>query len=631
MVYDPFTYVRELTEGVDFELKRSSGRDGRGELPASFFETYSAMANTHGGTVVLGVAQLKSDDNKPEFEIVGIRDHERVLKALWDSLNDPNRVSANILQEKHVQVIPVGDDHSLISVAVPRATRTARPIYVGTNPLKGTYRRNFEGDYRCDPETVRRMIAEQVEDSRDSRVLENFDIDDLDAETVKAYRQQMRAVKSEHPWHQHEDTEFLRCLGAYGVDRQAGHKGVTQAGLLMFGKLRSILEAFPNYVVDYQERPASREDGRWLDRVTTDGTWSGNLFDFYRLVIKKLVSDLKVPFRLQGGTTRVDETGVHEALREALVNTLLHADYSGTVPLLVLKRPGLVGFRNPGSMRVPIHEAIRGGLSDCRNRNLQKMFQLAGLAEQAGSGVPKIYQNWKQQHWRSPDLWERTDPEQTVLTMHMSSLLPEEALGALDRRFGPSFRELPEVERLALATVEIEGTVTHSRLKAMADAHPSDLSKALAGLVRDGYLQSSRSGRATFYVFPGDSPEEDAPDLLGSSRFELFATLDPVTSSSSHKDGDSPHNALENSPHTTEVVQKVAGSKRAPRESVNTAILEVCRKDYRTLREIADQLRRAPETLGQHYVPHLIADGRLTLRYPESPNHPHQGYRTAQD
>jgi ATP-dependent DNA helicase RecG len=61
--------------------------------------------------------------------------------------------------------------------------------------------------------------------------------------------------------------------------------------------------------------------------VTIDGTWSGNLFDFYQIVIQRLVLHMKVPFRVRDDT-RVDDTPVHEALREALVNTLIHADSS---------------------------------------------------------------------------------------------------------------------------------------------------------------------------------------------------------------------------------------------------------------------------------------------------------------
>jgi len=41
----------------------------------------------------------------------------------------------------------------------------------------------------------------------------------------------------------------------------------------------------------------------------------------------------------------------------------------------------MFGFQNPGTMSMPVKQAITGGDSDCRNLNLQKMFQLVGLGE----------------------------------------------------------------------------------------------------------------------------------------------------------------------------------------------------------------------------------------------------------
>jgi predicted HTH transcriptional regulator len=116
----------------------------------------------------------------------------------------------------------------------------------------------------------------------------------------------------------------LLVVGGWRDDRVTGESGLTAAGLLMFGQWQAITDAFPLYFLDYQEKPADAEsETRWLDRIVPDGSWSGNLFDFFRRVIRKLTADLKVPFVLKGGT-RIDDTPVHQALREALVNTLIH-------------------------------------------------------------------------------------------------------------------------------------------------------------------------------------------------------------------------------------------------------------------------------------------------------------------
>ena len=193
------------------------------------------------------------------------------------------------------------------------------------------------------------------------KLLDHYGFDDLNLPTLQAYRNAFKSVKSDHPWVDLDDKEFLCNIGGWTKNRETGREGLTVAGVLMFGKLRSILDVLPNYVVDYQERPTDPNDARrWMDRVTTDGTWSGNLYDFFRTAIQRLTRDLKVPFRLKG-TTRVDDTPVHEALREALVNEIIHADFTGRLSLLVVKRADMFGFSNPGVMRMPIEQAIRGG------------------------------------------------------------------------------------------------------------------------------------------------------------------------------------------------------------------------------------------------------------------------------
>jgi predicted HTH transcriptional regulator len=92
---------------------------------------------------------------------------------------------------------------------------------------------------------------------------------------------------------------------------------------------------------------------------------------------------------------RQDDTPIHQVLREALVNTLVHADYNDRASILVVKEPSGFLFRNPGLLRVPVELAIQGGASDCRNRTMQQMFLMIGLGERAGSGLPKIIHGWQ--------------------------------------------------------------------------------------------------------------------------------------------------------------------------------------------------------------------------------------------
>lgn len=493
-----------LAEAYDLECKAAQGRNGRGELPEDFWKSYSAMANADGGIILLGVQEKP----RGHFQALGLVDVKRVRKALWDNLHNRKQISANLLNEDDIQEIKI-DSKTVLRVQVPRASRQSKPVYIGSNPLGGTYLRRYEGDYLADDETVRRMLAEHVEDSRDEQVLKGFDFSDLDMETVAAYRNRFAAVKPGHPWTDLLVAEFLERIGAAGKNREEGYSGIRLAGLLMFGRGEVIRDALPHYMVDYQERPEARAEKRWIDRLVPDGNWSGNIYDFFRKVYQKLTADLKVPFQLQDGQ-RVEDTPVHEALREALVNTLIHADFTGRVSVLIVKRPDMFGFRNPGLMRISPELAIQGGNSDCRNRRLQTMFQLVGYGDHAGSGIPKIYSNWANRHWRRPVLYELREPEQTLMELRMSSLVPEEAIAELEAHLGERFHVLSDTERLALITASSEGVVNHARLREICAEHSADISKMLAHLVRDGFLTSDGAGRGMVYFLPWKKQLEDA-------------------------------------------------------------------------------------------------------------------------
>jgi len=114
------------------------------------WESYSAMANTAGGIILLGV----DEDKSGKLHVLGLKDIARVRKSFWDGVNNAQTVNINLLRDQDVQEAEL-EGQRILSIRVPRAGRTQRPVYTGPNPLTGSYRRNYEGDYKCDEETVR--------------------------------------------------------------------------------------------------------------------------------------------------------------------------------------------------------------------------------------------------------------------------------------------------------------------------------------------------------------------------------------------------------------------------------------------------------------------------------------------
>ena len=648
-----------LAESVEIECKLAAGQDGKGQLPKDFWPTYSAFANTHGGLIVLGMREKGR-----RFEVHGVEEAERVIGDLFNTLNNPQKVSANLLTDKDVSRLVV-DGKTLVLVEVPAAPRKQKPVYLHGNPFHGnTYRRLHEGDRHCDDETVKRMLAEQIEDERDNRILPGYGMEDIELDSLRIYRQMLRDEKPGHPFLELEDFEFLQALKGWRRDRQTGESGLTLAGLLMFGRWSSIQDALPHYFVDYQERPEARTEKRWVDRLVPDGSWSGNVFDFYRRVYRKLTADLKVPFELKDGQ-RQEDTPVHVALREALVNTLVHADYSGRVSVLVVKRPDMFGFRNPGGMRVPLEQALRGGESDCRNRLMHQMFLMIGLGERMGSGIPRIYSGWVSLHWRPPSLYEKDEPEQTLLELRMVDLLPESVIARLVAQFGAGFDGLNQAERLIVATAAIERVVSHTRVAEISGLHPHDLTLSLQRLVREGFLVADGRSRGTVYHLPGEqlpTPEQvfgemDGPlPLAIPNPFVDISGGEPDNSgglggSSGGLDGGSGGLGRRSGPFGREVPEldrpivdtldgldetyrmellatahDVARQGKCAKEIVEQTVLELCEGAFLTLGVLAKLLDRSEEYLRKYVLNPMVADKRLSRAFPSKPNDPRQAY-----
>ena len=135
------------------ENNRIEAKEATGGLPHSIWETYSAFANTLGGIILLGVAEA---EDKSLYSI-DLDVPEKLITEFWDIINNTEYVSRNILSEEDVKVRRA-DGKRVIVIRVPPADDKEKPVYIGKDIFHGTYIRCGEGDYRCTPEQVKKMI-----------------------------------------------------------------------------------------------------------------------------------------------------------------------------------------------------------------------------------------------------------------------------------------------------------------------------------------------------------------------------------------------------------------------------------------------------------------------------------------
>ena len=136
------------------ENKRIEAKKATGGLPRSIWETYSAFANTSGGVILLGVLEDKKDRT---LYPVDLPDPKRLIAQFWELVNDTRIVNRNILKRSDVR-IDVVDGKEIVVIRVPRAKRIEKPVYIGGNPMLGTYVRVDDADIRCTENEVRQML-----------------------------------------------------------------------------------------------------------------------------------------------------------------------------------------------------------------------------------------------------------------------------------------------------------------------------------------------------------------------------------------------------------------------------------------------------------------------------------------
>lgn len=404
------------------ENSRLEVKSGRGGLPNSLWESYSAFANSEGGVIVLGV----NEKEHGRLVVEGLADVHKTLKDFWNMVNNRQKVSCNILTDSMAFAKKL-EGKDVIVIHVPRAERTSRPVYVGSDPRTGTYRRNFEGDYHCSLEEVSLMIRDSALVTDDNNLLTDLDVSVFCPDTVRSYRNIFRLIRHNHLWNREDDAMFLRRIGAVREDKDTGKFHPTVAGLLMFGYEYEITAVFPNYFLDYQENRTNGIYARWTDRITSQsGDWSGNVFDFILRVIPKLQADLKVPFMFKGNQLDED-TPLHKTVREAMVNMLANADFYGRRGVVVRKSSEGFKFANPGSMRVSLTEAIQDSASDPRNGVMMKMLAMVKYGERAGSGLQGIFKTWRSVYHCAPKLETTTSGgvDRTTLTLGFEGHQPD--------------------------------------------------------------------------------------------------------------------------------------------------------------------------------------------------------------
>jgi ATP-dependent DNA helicase RecG len=415
---DDVTEILATLRRIGGEPTRIEAKRASGGLPKSVRETLSAFSNTDGGTVLLGV------DEQTGFSLVNLADPAALRDALVrmsrDDITPALQISTEIVEVEGCRVVVA---------EVPPVSADRRPVYVTAQGISGgSYLRGGDGDRHLTEAEIALVTAARTQPVYDREPVDGTSADDLDDE---AMHRTLRRVRVGYPKLARSDDATV--LFRLGITTGASTESpLTIAGLLTYGQFPQ--QFFPQLMVSvvvHSPDPASGT--RFLDNQTV----RGSIPDMVETTLSILRRNLAVRAVISESGGRVDEVEYPlEAVREAVVNALLHRDYSpvtrGTQVQIELFPDRLV-VRSPGGLYggVVVDELGEEGISSSRNAVLASLLADTFLpssnelvAENRSSGIPAMLAVARRRGLPRPNF--RSSISSFVVTMARSELLNPE-------------------------------------------------------------------------------------------------------------------------------------------------------------------------------------------------------------
>ena len=419
----------------------------KSEVVSDICKEVIAFANTKGGTMYIGV----QDDG----HVMGVENADRVTLQINNMVRDSIKPDVTMFVRYETQEV---DGKQIIAVTIQKGTD--RPYYLGSKGLKpsGVYVRNGTSTDPATDTAIRKMIKETDGDCfEDMRSLEQ----NL---TFKAATVQFS--KSNVPF----DEAKMQTLGL------VSHDGIySNAAMLLSDQCSSTIKAATFSGTDKSDFQDRREFG-------------GSLFQ----QMEEMYSYLDLRNRTRAtfeGLYRNDVRDYpEEALREALLNSLVHRDYSFSASTLISVYDDRIEFVSVGGLLGGISlDDILLGLSVCRNPKLAAVFYRLKLIEAYGTGMPKIIKAYA---------GSGLEPKIEVTSNAFKITLPNRNT-VMKEINGPNTPRSNEERILSFA--ESNGHIVRSDVDVLLDVSQATANRILKRMVADGLLYQDGSGRKTKY------------------------------------------------------------------------------------------------------------------------------------
>jgi ATP-dependent DNA helicase RecG len=653
--------IVEILNATD-ELTDIEAKRGR-KVSTSVLETVCAFANTPGietGYLIAGVARDESGPS-PVYTVVGVEDADQYqLDVATRCANDFNRPLRPDITVESI------DGLNVVLVKVRELPADGKPVFFKKEGLpRGAYLRVGSSDQRCREEDLILFYGSQT-GNYDATPVDYTSIDDIDEDAVARYRILRERVNKDAEELSYSDEDLLKALHCLSAD---GSGRLTVAGIHLFGTSVCLRRTFPAHRVDYIRVPGNT----WVPD-TSDRFYSvdmrGPLLKLVYRAVDSVYADLPKGFRLDEGELQARHIVLPvEALREAIVNALMHRNYRINSAIQLIRYDNRVEIRSPGYSLKPENQLGTVG-SVLRNQYFAAVFHETNLAETKGSGIRIMRRLLSEAKMTPPTFESNREGDFFITRLLLHHFLNEEDLEWLA---GFNDLNLSDAQKSALVFVRDVGAIDNARYRQLVDCKRKEAAADLR-MLRDFELIKQKGTTRNTYYIPGavlikeplaaieedeavnreprspkgvvkeqidpktglkgvaknqidpktdlkgvaKEPIEEPPSAIKEPKLLIKEPLDPVKE---------PSELVKELPKGLRERVLNLGSRASSRETLNVLIVDLCRFRSWNNEELSHLLKRNQKGLYNFYLAGLLASNRLQYTHPDLVNHPQQAYR----
>lgn len=375
------------TDCAQWEVK-ASGHD----FPQSVPETISAFANTHGGTLILGVSEKN-------FLPVDNFDVKRIQTALAHALRESVQPKINA----DIHVLEYKGAHLLVA-NIPELPPRDKPCYVKKHgQMNGSFIRTGDGDHRMTTYEIDRFQENQLRSAHnDANIVTDATLDDLDLELTRTWLQRVRET-SFGRIDTLDDKKIMANRRIISPDSQ-GVLRPTIAGIMALGTYPQ--QFFPRLNVVFSVYPSSiKADANEAIRLIDSANFDGPIPEMILATLRAISRNMRRGAIVHEGLREDIHDYPLPAIREAVANALMHRDYSTDahgMPVCIDLYPDRLEITNPGGLYGPLTVETLGtsGGTYSRNQFLSRILEdvsytdsdgrVGHVVENRGTGYPTI-------------------------------------------------------------------------------------------------------------------------------------------------------------------------------------------------------------------------------------------------